>query len=86
MTAMLRNLGKMTSVGLLSVSSAEVDQVCNKLQDTQLLERARIHPFNVLIALKTYVDGHGNKGSLRWTPNEAIVEALEKAFYLSFKV
>ena len=86
MTAMLRNLGKMTSVGLLSVRSAEADQVCAKLQDAQLLERARIHPFNVLIALKTYLDGHGNKGSLRWTPNEAIVEALEKAFYLSFKV
>ena len=48
--------------------------------------QARIHPFNVLVALKTYQSGHGEKGKLRWTVNSAICDALEEAFYSSFKV
>jgi 60 kDa SS-A/Ro ribonucleoprotein len=85
MTAMIRNLGKMTSVGLVDERNS-IDLICNKLNDPTTLQNARIHPFNVLVALKTYMDGHGDKGNLRWTPNEEIVTALEKAFYLSFKV
>ncbi|XP_046844082.1 60 kDa SS-A/Ro ribonucleoprotein-like [Xenia sp. Carnegie-2017] len=85
MTAMLRNLGKMTKIGLLDEHLA-LNQICEKLCDHQLLEKARIHPFNVLVTLKTYMDGHGDKGKLTWNPNEAIVDALEKAFYLSFKL
>ena len=86
MMAMIRNLGKMTSVGLLSESEREpIDRVCSKLRDVGMLKSARIHPFNVLVALKTYMDGHGDKGRLRWNPNEEILTALEKAFYLSFK-
>ena len=86
MTAMIRNLGRMTSIGLLAECSQETRNVCEKLKNPQLLKRARIHPFNVLVALKTYIDGHADKGKLSWTPNEEIVEALEKAFYYSFKV
>jgi 60 kDa SS-A/Ro ribonucleoprotein len=86
MTAMIRNLGKMTSLDILTKGSQEAADVCKKLQDLKLLKNARIHPFNVLVALKTYADGHGNRGSLRWTPNEEILKALENAFYYSFKV
>ena len=87
MTAMIRNLGKMTSVGLLNENDREpLDSVCSKLRDVGMLKSARIHPFNVLVALKTYMDGHGDKGKLRWNPNEEILTALEEAFYFSFKV
>lgn len=86
MTAMIRNLNKMTSVGLLTADSSETDHVCEKLRNEGLLKSARIHPFNVLVALKTYVDGHGDKGRLTWEPIESVVEALEAAFYLAFKV
>ena len=86
MTAMIRNLGKMTSIGLLAGGSPETMNVCDKLQDQNLLRHARIHPFKVLVALKTYKDGHGDKGKLTWTPNEEIVNALDNAFYCSFKV
>ena len=86
MTAMIRNLGKMTSVGLLNEHNPiPVDMVCNKLRDMRMLKSARIHPFNVLVALKTYMDGHGDRGKLTWTPNEEILKALEEAFYFSFK-
>ena len=86
MTAMIRNLNKMTSVGILDQGSSQAQDVCSKLGNEKSLSSARIHPFNVLIALRQYSMGHGEKGKLRWTPNPEIVEALEKAFYLSFKV
>ena len=86
MKAMIRNLGKMTSVGLLNErNQIPVDMVCNKLRDLRMLKNARIHPFDVLVALKIYMDGHGDKGKLTWTPNEDILKALEEAFYFSFK-
>ncbi|XP_046843847.1 60 kDa SS-A/Ro ribonucleoprotein-like isoform X2 [Xenia sp. Carnegie-2017] len=84
MTAMLRNLGKMTIVELLDEQLA-LSLVCEKLLNQEKLKRARIHPFNVLVALNTYLDGHSERGKLTWNPNEAIVNALEEAFYLSFK-
>ncbi|XP_046843890.1 60 kDa SS-A/Ro ribonucleoprotein-like isoform X2 [Xenia sp. Carnegie-2017] len=85
MTAMLQNLGKMTIVELLDEQLA-LSRICEKLLNEEQLKRARIHPFNVLVALKTYMDGHGDRGRLTWNPNEAIVNALEEAFYLSFKL
>jgi 60 kDa SS-A/Ro ribonucleoprotein len=85
MTAMIRNLGKMSSIGLLKPLSPQAALVCNRLRDTSLLSKARIHPFNVLVALKTYQSGHGDKGNLRWDPNSTVCDALEEAFYKSFK-
>lgn len=40
----------------------------------------------MLVALKTYQSGHGEKGKLRWTVTSTICDALEEAFYTSFKV
>ena len=56
------------------------------LADDERLKRARIHPFNVLLALKQYQAGHGEKGKLNWSPNRQIITALDKAFYKTFKV
>ncbi|XP_046844076.1 60 kDa SS-A/Ro ribonucleoprotein-like isoform X2 [Xenia sp. Carnegie-2017] len=85
MMAMIRNLNKMTSIGLLAEGSPQVKDVCNKLCNENQLRNARIHPFNMLLALKTYESGKGEKGSLKWKANVEITKALEKAFYLSFK-
>eukprot|EP00731_Ephydatia_muelleri_P023785 Em0016g56a len=85
MTAMIRNLGKMSSIGLLKPLSSHSEVVCQRLIDTKLLQDARIHPFNVLLALKTYEQGKGDKGKLTWEVNQSIVSALDKAYYLSFK-
>jgi hypothetical protein len=44
MTAMIRNLGKMTSLGLLAPFSDAKRLIVRKLRDETALKRARIHP------------------------------------------
>ena len=98
LTALMRNLNKMTSIGLFdqnNVSGVDageassvqqmVELVVQKLTCEEGLKRARIHPFNVLVSLSTYTNGQGFKGDLRWQPVPAIVAALEQAFTLSFR-
>lgn len=86
MTAMIRNLGKMTNVGVLAPLSDGMTKVCEMLRNEKALKDARVHPFSILLALKQYQAGQGDKGKLTWTPNQAIVTALDEAFYLAFKV
>ena len=68
LTAMVRNLGKMTAIGLVKPFSLAANQVIRKLSDEALLKHARIHPLAVLIAQKVYAQGRGEKGSLTWQP------------------
>jgi 60 kDa SS-A/Ro ribonucleoprotein len=84
MTAMIRNLGKMTSLGLLVPFSDAKRLIVGKLRDETALKRARIHPLAVLVAQKIYAQGHGDKGALKWSPVSAIVDALDAAFYATF--
>jgi len=49
------------------------------------LQKARVHPFNVLVALETYKRGNGIRGKLSWTPVSEIVTALDQAFELAFE-
>ena len=86
MTAMIRNLGKMTSIGLLTPGSEATNLVRERLQDEDRLKKARVHPFSILLAMKTYQAGKGDKGKLAWTPDTAVVHALDDAFYRAFKV
>ena len=85
MTAMLRNLGKMTALGLIKPFSDAKKLILRKLKDETALKRARIHPLAVLVAQKIYAQGHGDKGSLKWSPVSAIVDALDEAFYATFQ-
>lgn len=82
-TAMLRNLGRMTSIGVFDDPFA-LGIVVGRLTDAEQVRKARLHPFNVLTALKTYSGGRGFRGSLSWTPKQPIVDALDAAFYLAF--
>lgn len=84
MTAMIRNLGKMTSIGLVKPLSAAVVKVVGQLDNAEALKKARIHPMAVLLAQKVYAQGHGDKGSLKWTPVSAVIDALDRAFYACF--
>jgi 60 kDa SS-A/Ro ribonucleoprotein len=83
--AMIRNLSKMTSIGLIEPMSQATTTVVNRLADQELLMRARVHPLSVLLALKTYQAGHGARGHLSWNPVSQVVDALDGAFYLAFK-
>jgi 60 kDa SS-A/Ro ribonucleoprotein len=89
-TALVRNLGKMTAVGLLAPGSAAARKVAAQLADAERIKRARVHPIALLSALKVYEQGHGERARMRhnalsWTPVREIVDALDQAFYLAFK-
>lgn len=83
-TALLRNLGKLSAVGLLKPLSGAIGKVATMLGDQKRLMKGRVHPITVLSALRQYSIGHGDKGSLSWTPVPQVVEALDSAFYLAF--
>ena len=85
MAAMIRNLGKMTSIGLVQPFSDAAKLIVRKLGDESSLKRSRIHPLAVLIAQKVYAQGKGDKGSLTWTPVPKIIDALDAAFYATFQ-
>jgi 60 kDa SS-A/Ro ribonucleoprotein len=85
LTAVLRNLGKMTAVGLLGPLANAQRIVVSRLERAEALRTARVHPLQVLVALKTYAQGQGEKGALVWKPRQKIVDALDGAFYLTFK-
>lgn len=84
-TAMIRNLGKMTEVGLLKPLSNGTEKVVKALTDVNRLKKGRVHPIAVLAALKVYEQGHGERGSLKWSPVRPIVDALDSAFRLAFQ-
>ena len=84
--AMLRNLGSLTQLEVLCPDTvANCDRVESVLNSKDYLRRGRIHPIDVLKALKTYKSG-GNVGRSKktWTPVPRIVDILEKALELSF--
>ncbi|MFN8374023.1 MAG: TROVE domain-containing protein [Anaerolineae bacterium] len=84
MTAMLRNLGVMARVGLLSALSVAEHIVVGRLENQELLRKARIHPIALLSALKVYGRGHGERSDARWIPTARVIDALDAAFYLAF--
>jgi len=85
MTAMIRNLGVMSRVGLLTPGSNGTATVVTKLADTDALRRSRVHPLQVLTAMATYASGQGFRSRGAWNPVVQIVDALDEAFYLSFE-
>jgi 60 kDa SS-A/Ro ribonucleoprotein len=48
------------------------------------LKAARLHPLKILVAMRQYAQGRGEKGSLTWDPVKKVEKALEDAFYASF--
>ncbi|HKP53078.1 MAG TPA: TROVE domain-containing protein [Chloroflexia bacterium] len=82
--AMVRNLAKMTVVGLLAPMSDAAETIVSRLVDGERLRRARLHPIKVLAALKTYAQGHGERGKLKWSPVSQVIDALNDAFYMTF--
>ena len=89
-TALIRNLGKMTSIGLLAPGSAAARKVAAQLLHVGRIKHARVHPVALLSALKVYEQGHGERAlrranALSWSPVREIVDALDEAFYRSFQ-
>jgi 60 kDa SS-A/Ro ribonucleoprotein len=85
LTALIRNLGVMGKVGLLAPLSDAVRSVTDRLGDRKTIKAARVHPIALMVALKTYAQGHGMKGKNTWRPVPQVVDALDRAFYLAFE-
>ncbi|WP_280461335.1 TROVE domain-containing protein [Nocardia carnea] len=84
-TALMRQLPRLTGLGLLDPLAARTRAVAAQLADPERLRRGRVHPVNVLVALRTYAAGRGVRGRGTWTPAQPIVDALDAAFYAAFR-
>ncbi|GMR39573.1 hypothetical protein PMAYCL1PPCAC_09768, partial [Pristionchus mayeri] len=82
MTALIRNLAKMQTIGLLKGSN--IAKVANQVKDREALRKARVHPIQLLMAKTVYDQGEGEKGDLTWEPEQEILAALEAGFYAAF--
>ena len=82
MTALIRQLPRFTNLGI--ITGATKKKILSQLGDEEYLRKSRIHPMQVLVALRTYESGRSMRGSSYWTPDSDIVEALDKAFYKTF--
>lgn len=83
-TALMRQLPRLTRLGLLPNIGGRTSEVAERLSDPDVLKRGRVHPVNVLIAQRTYASGRSMRGDSEWKPSRKIVDALDAAFYASF--
>jgi 60 kDa SS-A/Ro ribonucleoprotein len=83
-TALMRQLPRLTKLGVLTPMSATTSAVAAQLADPERLKTGRVHPVNVLVALRTYAGGHGLRGSMEWAPVAQITDALDAAFYAAY--
>jgi 60 kDa SS-A/Ro ribonucleoprotein len=83
--ALLRQLPRLTRIGVIKPLSKQSVALAARLTDPVEIERARIHPIAILTALKTYASGRSVRGDGTWTPVKEITNALDAAFYLAFK-
>jgi len=82
-TALVRQLGRLSNLGLLEFGSDTTRLVLDKIR-TMHEDKNKVHPIAILIAMKTYASGHGFRGSLTWKINQRVLDALDGAFYNGF--
>jgi 60 kDa SS-A/Ro ribonucleoprotein len=88
MTALLRNLARMTRLGTIAPFAAVNAEVVRRLTDTEALKNGRIHPMDVFLALRVYNSGRSRpnprEAPSTWQPVGEISDALEDAYDKSF--
>lgn len=85
MTALIKSLAKMTKAGLIAPLAACLPDICRRLTDPAALAKARVHPIQLLSALRTYATGRSVRGESTWTPVRQVVDALDAGFYAAFQ-
>lgn len=83
-TALMRNLGRLTKLGVFGLGATANKLAIDQLTDADVIRKGRLHPLNILTALMTYRQGHGMRGGMEWTPVPQLIDALDEAFYLGF--
>lgn len=81
--ATVRNLGKLSSLGLLAPLSGTEGLVAGRLRNADRVRGARLHPATLLNARQVYASGRGLRGSLTWQPSQVVLGALDDAFWLA---
>lgn len=82
-TATIRNLATMTRCGYLSPMSSESKAICEKITNSEILKKGKVHPFSLLLALDAYQNGQSKGGKIH-SPVQEILGALEDSFYIAF--
>lgn len=77
LTALLRNLNRLTKIGMISQHGLDdtTRYVAERFNNKDEIKRSRLHPINILNALKAYSEGEASP---------KIIATLEDAFYLAF--
>lgn len=81
LTALIRNLGKLSSIGVMASRRQEIIAM---LGNEKQIRDSKIHPFAVLVAMKVFSKGAGELGSMTWPVDSYIVTALSNTFIKSF--
>jgi hypothetical protein len=81
LTALIRNLGKLSSIGVMASRRQEIIAM---LGNEKQIRDSKVHPFAVLVAMKVFSKGAGELGSMTWPIDSYIVTALSNTFIKSF--
>jgi 60 kDa SS-A/Ro ribonucleoprotein len=88
MTALIRNLSRMTRLGTLTPMGDATRRAAARLTNADALAKARIHPMDLFMALRVYRAGRAQPNPhadyQTWSPVPSVVDALEEAYELSF--
>lgn len=86
LTALVRNLRKMTQVGLLVDGNREaINALSARLTNGEALRRARLHPLRIMGARAAYSSGTSRYGhGSDFIPSGAVLAILDQALELSF--
>lgn len=88
MTALLRNLARLTRLGVLGPFAPANEAVVARLRSAEALRGGRIHPMDVFLAQRVYNSGRSQPNRRAeghtWTPVAEISDGLEEAYELSF--
>lgn len=84
-TSLIRSLARMAQAGfLVSGNGMGIAKTVDRLDNHEALKKARVHPIQLLSALRTYDGGRGIRSSGSWNTVKEVSAALERAFYASF--
>src|SRR5258708_21067651 len=81
----MRRRPRLTRLGVLGPKDLSTTRnVAAQLADRERLIKARVHPVNVLVALRTYASGRSARGDATCRPVGQATDALDAAFYAAF--
>lgn len=79
LNALIRNLPKITSVG---VKQEVLSEVAKRIKNPDYVKKSLIHPIQILKAMKAYRMGYNR--NMNWNPARVIMDALDSAYYSAY--